>query len=100
MFRQNSLCFDKISKFPVFSLRIFFGHFPCFPCTVGTLYKEGRPGRGERPNLRPEKTASGAGTDLPHLSGCLTLTDFFILQIVSVGFYGTRLTPELNLGVY
>ena len=32
------LSFDKISKFPVFSLtRIFFGHFPCFPCAVGTL---------------------------------------------------------------
>ena len=41
--KQNSLsvCFGKISKFPVFSLTgIFFGHFPCFPCfpcAVGTL---------------------------------------------------------------
>ena len=33
-----SLCFGKISKFHVFSLTgIFFGHFPCFPCAVGTL---------------------------------------------------------------
>ena len=33
-----SLCFGKISKFPVFSLTgIFFCHFPCFPCGVGTL---------------------------------------------------------------
>ena len=38
-----SLCFDKISKFPVFSLTgIFVGHFPCFPCAVGTLYEEER----------------------------------------------------------
>ena len=28
-----SMCFGKISKFLVFSL----GHFPCFPCAVGTL---------------------------------------------------------------
>ena len=36
--KLNSLCFGKISKFPVFSLtRNFFGHFPCFPCAVGTL---------------------------------------------------------------
>ena len=33
-----SMCFGKISKFPVFSLTgIFLGHFPCFPCAVGTL---------------------------------------------------------------
>ena len=33
-----SLCFGKISKFPVFSMTgIFFGYFPCFPCAVGTL---------------------------------------------------------------
>ena len=39
MSRQNSLCFDKISKFSVFSLTgNFLGHFPCFPCAVGTLY--------------------------------------------------------------
>ena len=39
VFRQNSLCFDNISKFPVFSLEgIFFCHFPSFPCAVGTLY--------------------------------------------------------------
>ena len=38
MSKPNSLCFGKISKFPVFSLiGIFFGHFPCFPCAVGTL---------------------------------------------------------------
>ena len=37
--KTNSLCFGKISKFPVFSLRgNFFGHFPCFPCAVGTLH--------------------------------------------------------------
>ena len=37
VFRQNSLCFDKISKFPVFSLtENIFGYFPCFPCAVGT----------------------------------------------------------------
>ena len=36
--KQNSLCFGKISKFPVFSLTgNCFGHFPCFPCAVGTL---------------------------------------------------------------
>ena len=36
--KPNSLCFGKISKFPVFSLTgIFLGHFPCFPCAVGTL---------------------------------------------------------------
>ena len=35
VFRQNSLCFDKISEFPVFSLiGNFFGNFPC---AVGTL---------------------------------------------------------------
>ena len=33
-----SLCFEKKSRFPVFSLTgIFFGHFPCFSCAVGTL---------------------------------------------------------------
>ena len=33
-----SLCFGKIAQFPVFSLTgIFFGHFPGFPCAVGTL---------------------------------------------------------------
>ena len=36
--KPNSLCFGKISKFPVFSLTgNFLGHFPCFPCAVGTL---------------------------------------------------------------
>ena len=39
-----SLCFGKISKFPVFSLTgIFFCHFPCFPCAVGTLNIARRP---------------------------------------------------------
>ena len=34
----NCLCFGKISSFPVFSLTgNLFGHFPCFPCAVGTL---------------------------------------------------------------
>ena len=33
-----SVFFDKISKFPVFSLTVnLLGHFPCFPCAVGTL---------------------------------------------------------------
>ena len=33
-----SLCFGKNSKFHVFPLTgIFFCHFPCFPCAVGTL---------------------------------------------------------------
>ena len=33
-----SLCFGKISKYPVFSLKGFvFGLFPCFPYAVGTL---------------------------------------------------------------
>ena len=33
-----SLCFGKISKFPVFSRTgNIFGRFPCFPCAVGTL---------------------------------------------------------------
>ena len=33
-----SLCFGKISKFPVFSLTgNLFCHFTCFPCSVGTL---------------------------------------------------------------
>ena len=36
--KPNSLCFGKKSKFPVFSLTgNFFGHFPFFPCAVGTL---------------------------------------------------------------
>ena len=40
---QNSLCFDKISKFPVFSLTgNFLGHFPC---AVGTLRIISRPAR-------------------------------------------------------
>ena len=30
----------KVSKFPVFSRTgNSFGHFPCFPCAVGTLFK-------------------------------------------------------------
>ena len=34
-----SLCFGKIAKFPVFSLTgNLFGHFPCFPSVVGTLF--------------------------------------------------------------
>ena len=36
--KHISLCFGKISKFPVFSLTVtFFGHFPCSPCAVGTV---------------------------------------------------------------
>ena len=39
--KQNSMCFGKISKFLVFSLTgNFLGHFPCFPCVVGTLFKK------------------------------------------------------------
>ena len=36
--KQNSLCFGKIAKFPVFSQTgNYFCHFRCFPCAVGTL---------------------------------------------------------------
>ena len=38
-----SLCFGKIFKIPVFSLTgNIVGHFPCFPCAVGTLLQDGR----------------------------------------------------------
>ena len=38
--KPNSLCFGKISKFPVFSLTgIFFGHFTCFPARLAPCYK-------------------------------------------------------------
>ena len=40
--KPNSLCFGKISKFPVFPERDFLSHFPCFPCfpcAGGTLNK-------------------------------------------------------------
>ena len=35
--KQNSLCFGKIAKFPVFPLTVFCYHFPRYPCAVGTL---------------------------------------------------------------
>ena len=44
-FAVFSLCFGKISKLSVFSLKgIFFGPFPCFPCAVGrSTLKRGWP---------------------------------------------------------
>ena len=51
--KPNSLCFVKISKFPVFSLTVNFGHFPCFPCPVGTLQLPASPPPPDWPSKCP-----------------------------------------------
>ena len=61
-----SLYFDKISKFPVFSLTgIFLGQFPCFPCAVGTQVCAPctRPKEAKATNQRgePGRERCGAG---------------------------------------
>ena len=54
MGKQNSLCFGKISKFPVFSMTGIY-----FPCAVGTLNEHTPSGRRRSASTRGGGPGSG-----------------------------------------
>ena len=79
-----SLCFGKIPKFPVFCLTgNFFGHFPCFPCAVGTL---SICRSASSPNIRSlVKTKGSLGPHSP--DGQTTTSPSFIFRVCSCLFH-------------
>ena len=96
VFWQNSvffMCFGKISKLPVFPdtvTVIFFCHFPCFPCAVGTLncMAAHRPAPNNKKQRSIQKPQTICMTYLTPCCFYIIFFSFFKIFFIYIYFFG------------